>query len=479
MGEWASGPVSAGWQSAVGSRQENGGDSAGQGAARWVAADAVVPTARVEGSNPIRHSSSVTRHAPAPRILLLSGEYPPTVGGVGDYTATLAARLLMLGAATVVLTGRGRNGTAPVAVGVAAVVSSLRTVPDWGVRGWPAVRAVLRDWRPDVVHIQYQAGAFDGRGGIALLPWWLARRGGPPVVVTLHDRHAPYLFPKAGPLRPRALHALTRHAAATIATNGDDWAALRADAALAPRLHLLPIGSNIPPLSGAARAVARADTRAALGVGSDTVVVAYFGLVSASKGVDTLLDAFANASATARGADGDRHLQLLLIGGEASATDGARFGANDDPADGDLAGAIRARGLAGRVTVTGALPAAAVAAHLAAADLVALPYRDGASWRRGSLLAALAAGLPVVTTVPAPGYDAAGALPSLTDGADVILVPPAAPAALATALGRLAGDATLRDRLAAGALALAARFDWETIAAAHLALYRALVAVRR
>jgi len=454
-------------QSAVGSRQKNGGDSAGQGVKRWLAADAVSSSVSIEALEPLRHSSFVIRHDPAPRVLLISGEYPPTVGGVGDYTATLASQLGAAGVATAVLTGRG-GAAAGAATGVVDVV---RTVPDWSVRGWPAVRAALREWRPDVVHIQYQAGAFAGRGGIALLPWWLARRGGPPVIVTLHDRHAPYLFPKAGPLRPRAFHALTRHAAATIATNGDDWAALRADAALAPRLHLLPIGSNIPPLTGEARAVARDATRAALGVGPDTVVVAYFGLVGASKGVDTLLDAFADAS-TGRAAGDDLH--LLLIGGEASATDGAHFGA-----DGDLAGAIRARGLPGRVTVTGALDTKAVAAHLAAADLAALPYRDGASWRRGSLLAALAAGLSVVTTTPTPGYDAAGALPALTDGDAALLVAPADPPALALALGRLAGDAALRGRLADGALALAAHFDWATIAAAHRDLYRALVAVRR
>jgi len=450
-------------QLAVGSRQ---------GPERWVTADAAVPKASGGEDVPIRHPSSVIRHLPAPRVLLISGEYPPTVGGVGDYTAALAAHLGEAGVATAVLTGWHGVGISDAMAPDVTGVPTLRTVPDWGVRGWPAVRAVLRDWRPDVVHIQYQAGAFDGRGGIALLPAWLARRGGPPVIVTLHDRHAPYLFPKAGPLRPRALHALTRHAAATIVTNGDDWAAVRADAALAPRLHLLPIGSNIPPLLGEARAVARAATRAAFGVGPDTIVVAYFGLIGASKGVDTLLDAFTDAL-TARGV-GSAELHLLLIGGEASATDGARFGG-----DGDLAGAIRARGLAGRVTVTGTLPASAVAAGFAAADLAALPYRDGASWRRGSLLAALAAGLPVVTTIPAPGYDAAGALPALPDGDAALLVAPADPAALTAALGRLAADAALRGRLADGARALAARFDLDAIAAAHLDLYRALVAVRR
>jgi glycosyltransferase involved in cell wall biosynthesis len=397
----------------------------------------------------------------SPRVLLITGEYPPTVGGVGDYTATLAAHLRKAGADAIVLTGTG--AAIPGETGV------RRAVPTWGVRSWPAIARAIREERPDLVHIQYQAGAFGGRGAINLLPWWLARAQrspSPPVVVTFHDLLAPYLFPKAGPLRQRAIQLLARTCTATIVTNGDDWARLRADPALgghkgAGLLRLIPIGSNILPLPEAARATARATARAALGLTPGTALIAYFGLVSASKGLATLLDALVKADA-ARLAD----FHLLLIGGEASATDGATF-----VEEVGLQGALQAWGLAGRATVTGVLGADAVAAHLAAADFVVLPYRDGASWRRGSLLAALAAGAPVITTTPQPGYDAGGLLPSLRDGEDVLLVPPADADALAGAIVRLGGDASLRARLAAGARSVAAAFDWEAIARAHLALY--------
>jgi len=391
--------------------------------------------------------------APVVRVLLVTGEYPPTIGGVGDYTAALAAQLRVAGAVAAVLTGVGAASPDDLAV--------RRTVPEWGVRGSPAIGRVVAALRPDLVHIQYQAGAFAGRGEIIALPWWLARRAALPTVVTFHDRCVPYLFPKAGPLRAFALRTLARGGAATIATNGDDWLALRADWATERQLHLIPIGSNIPALPADERRAVRDATRSALGVGPDTTVIAYFGLVSASKGVDLLLDAVASAAA-----HGLTDFRLLLIGGGASATDGASFGA-----DGDLAGALRARGLAERAIVTGALPAAAVAAYLAASDLMVLPYRDGASWRRGSLLAALAAGAPTITTVPQAGYDAAGALPTLTDGVEVALVPPDDVQALAAAIGRLAADPASRARLAAGGRAIAARFDWPTIVNAHLELY--------
>ncbi|CAA9587831.1 MAG: Glycosyl transferase, family 2 [uncultured Thermomicrobiales bacterium] len=391
------------------------------------------------------------------RVLLVTGEYPPTVGGVGDYTAALAAHLREVGVDASILTGAGDPSGAEAGV--------LRAVPDWGVRGWPTIGRAIGALRPDLIHIQYQAGAFTGRGGIVALPWWLARRGGPPVVITFHDRCAPYLFPKAGPIRPLALHALARAGAATIATNGDDWAALRADPQVARQLQLIPIGSNIPPLPPEGRDKARTTTRAALGVGSETPIIAYFGLVGASKGLDLLLDALARAAAL-----GLDDFRLLLIGGEASATDGARF-----DGDGDLAGALRARGLTARTILTDTLPATAVAAHLAAADLAVLPYRDGASWRRGSLLAALAAGVPTITTRPPPGYAAAGVLPTLTDGEQVALVPPDDVDALAAAIVRLAGDAAGRARLAAGGRAVAAHFDWATIARAHRDLYAHLM----
>lgn len=396
----------------------------------------------------------------APRALLVTGEYPPAVGGVGDYTATLAAGLRAAGAPAAVLTGRG--AALPGETGV------CRTAPGWGFASWPAATRALRASRADLAHIQYQAGAFQGRGAINLLPWWLKRprRGTPtPAVVTFHDLHAPYLFPKAGPLRERALRTMARGCAAVVATNGEDWRQLRADARLCHHLHLIPIGSNIPPLPDDQQAQARAAVRGRLGLGDNTTLVAYFGLVSASKGVAALLDALAGAHAM-----GQSEYHLLVIGGEASATDRATFPLGDD-----LAGALRRRGLAGRVTVTGALPVPEVAAHLAAADCAVLPYRDGASWRRGSLLAALAAGVPLVTTVPGAGYDAGGALPLLRDGENAMLVLPDDVRAIAAALGRLADDDALRSRLATGARALADPFRWETIVDAHLELYQAIL----
>src|SRR5262249_35204193 len=54
--------------------------------------------------------------------------------------------------------------------------------------------------------------------------------------------------------------------------------------------------------------------------------------------------------------------------------------------------------LRGQLEATGALPAAEVPSWMRACDVMLQPYPDGASTRRTSLMAALALGMPTVTT---------------------------------------------------------------------------------
>ena len=106
---------------------------------------------------------------------------------------------------------------------------------------------------------------------------------------------------------------------------------------------------------------------------------------------------------------------------------------------------------------------------------MALPYADGASYRRGSLLAALAHGVPVVTTEPA---HRGRSLEELVDEQSALLVRPDDTAALARTIGRVLDDKGLAARLSAGARGVAEQFSWDRIAARHLELYRELVAER-
>jgi glycosyltransferase involved in cell wall biosynthesis len=100
------------------------------------------------------------------------------------------------------------------------------------------------------------------------------------------------------------------------------------------------------------------------------------------------------------------------------------------------------------------------------ADLFVAPFDAGASMRRGSLLAGLAHGLPVVST------SAALTSSYLRDGDNIALVPPRDPAALAARIAKLLKSRAQRARLAKGARKLAERLAWSSIAEETRAVYR-------
>ena len=90
-------------------------------------------------------------------------------------------------------------------------------------------------------------------------------------------------------------------------------------------------------------------------------------------------------------------------------------------------------------------------------------------------MAALAHGLPIVSTqVSAGGEVDPGLFPMLQDGESALLVPPADPARLAAAVERAMTDPARMARLSTGALALSRQFEWATLAQRHLEAYAEL-----
>jgi glycosyltransferase involved in cell wall biosynthesis len=110
--------------------------------------------------------------------------------------------------------------------------------------------------------------------------------------------------------------------------------------------------------------------------------------------------------------------------------------------------------LAARLHAPGVLDAPALSSHLAACDVMALPFPDGVSTRRTSAMAALAHGLALVTTrgrLSEPLWAESGA---------VELVAAGDPGATLAAVERLLGDEAARARLASAARSLyRERFD--------------------
>lgn len=392
---------------------------------------------------------------------MVTGEYPPQLGGVGDATARLSEALAADGVEVTVATNRNLSATE-------GGIPALRVIPDWGPGCWPRLASLARSIGADVVHVQYQAGAFELKGAIHLLPLYLrlagrrARGDGwrPRVVTTFHDLRVPYLFAKAGPLRRAAVGWLLAGSHAAIFTDPGDLTTVGGR----PGRHWVPIGTNIvPPRLGQIESLSVHRLRA-MRTPDDGLVVGFFGFFGPDKGLDTLLRALRLLL------DDGRRAHLVLIGAETGA---------HNPTDRPTAAAfwreVLGLGLEAHVHPTGPLEAAAVSDHLLACDVIALPYRDGASFRRGTLMAALAHSRPIVTTTPE--WTAVRSRPwHLEPERHFLAVPPDDAPALARAILRLADASALAAELGAHAGALADQLTWPAIARLTRGVYDELTA---
>lgn len=396
------------------------------------------------------------------RVLFVSGEYPAMQGGVGDYTRRLSEALGELGADVHVLTHVDAGGDHLRAPATSYQPTVYPVLERHGWNLWGHVLAAIDEVQPQVVQIQYQSAAYGLHPAVNLMPDRLRlRRRRPLVLTTFHDLKFPYLFPKAGPLRWQAVMALARGSDASVVTNPADWMRLY-EAGLGEKLRPIPIGSNIR--CEVPEDYDRTRQRTRWGAGPDTWLLAYFGFLNANKGGETLVRCLAELvrrKAPAR---------LLMVGGKVGSSDptNTAYLAKVERLIDDLH-------VADRVQWTGFTSSEEVSANLLAADCAVLPYREGASLRHGSLMAALAHGLPIVSTaLTSVPVEAIKKFPMLEDGENALLTAPEDPVSMTDAVTRLMTGPALRSRLAAKAAVLSRQFEWETIAQAHLLAYRGL-----
>lgn len=365
-------------------------------------------------------------------------------GGVGAFSRELASALAQQGHELHILTDRRVGAASEPYISVDSLVN-----------GWSrAAVATARQWAHlyelDIVNIQYEAAAFQMSALIHFLPTLI---GNIPTVTTFHDLLVPYLFPKAGSLRNKALITLAERSAGVIVTNPQDERQLAADAKIA-HLSQIPIGSNVravlPPNYD------RAVWRKRLNIPEKASLIGYFGFLNATKGVDTLLQALKSLR------DTDAH--LLIIGGRTGASDPA----NEAYAE-QIDRLVERLALVTRVHATGFVDDSTVSEFLSACDVIALPFKDGVSFRRGSFMAAITHGCAVVTTTPAVP------LPELQDGTNVRLVAPDSPDELADAIRALIKDPALRTRLQTNARNLSMLFTWDRIAVRTAEFYQEVI----
>jgi glycosyltransferase involved in cell wall biosynthesis len=304
---------------------------------------------------------------------LLTPEFPPICGGVGDYTELLAAGLAAAGDSVHVWYPAAWTPQAEV-VGCPGVIA--HHLPD---RFGPGSRALLEEALavvPGIVVAQYVPAAFGARGMNVAFCRWLSRlrRDGTDVRVMFHEPF--FYFGLSRPWRnalaivQRAMAAILLRASTRVYYSTETWTRLLAAYGPQAAVEILPIPATIPV---DVPAEAAADARAALRR-QDAFLIGHFGTYGEHVGreLDVTLPALLRRLHNAR---------VLLIG-KGSETFARRL----------------PRELHDRVESTGRLPGAEAAAALRACDLLVQPYPDGITTRRTSMMAALTTSVPVLTT---------------------------------------------------------------------------------
>jgi glycosyltransferase involved in cell wall biosynthesis len=353
------------------------------------------------------------------RVLVVSGIWPPDVGGPASHAPEVAAFLRGRGHAVEVVT----TATARPAREGYAVRWVSRRLPVGARHLAGAALVGARAARSDVV---YSTGML----GRTALGCSLARR---PFVAKLtqdpaferalrHGRFAgdPVQFQATSAARAlRAARDLEVRRAAHVTCPSEFIAGLVRSWGVPPeRISVLP--NPTPPLPGLPER-----TR------GDRPLLAFAGRLTAPKALRVALEAVARVP----------EVDLALAG------------------DGDERRALEARarelGLDGRVRFLGSLPREEVLALLRSADAALL----SSAWENfpHTLVEALAVGTPAIAT------DVGGVAEIVTDGENGLLVPPGDPEALAAAIRRFLDDAALRERLTAAAAPSAERFAPERI----------------
>ncbi len=353
------------------------------------------------------------------RILIVSGIWPPDVGGPASHAPEVAGFLRARGHSVEVVT----TAAAPPAEEAYEVRWTSRQLPV-GVRHL-AGAALIRTCaaRSDVVYSTGMLGrttlgcAFARRPFVAKLTQDPAferalRRG--------QFRGDPVEFQTSGAARVlrAARDSELRRAAHVVCPSAFLAGLVRGWGVPDDRISVLPNPlPQLPTLPG--------------GSSGDGSLLVFAGRLTAPKALGVALDAIERVPG----------VQLVLAG------------------DGDERAALEARsrelGLDSRVRFLGSLPREEVLALLRSADAVLL----SSAWENfpHTLVESLAVGTPVIAT-------AVGGVPEIVDdGVNGLLVEPGDPEALAGAIRRFFSDVALRDRLAAAAAPSVLRFSAEQI----------------
>ncbi|MGC2274697.1 MAG: glycosyltransferase family 4 protein [Candidatus Binatus sp.] len=352
---------------------------------------------------------------------LITGEYPPDIGGVGDYTRLIGEALARCGDEVHVWAPANSSST-----NEAGPIRVHRVPGKFGPRAMLAMERGIDRGSKSQVLVQYVPHAFGWKAMNVPLCIWLASRQRARLGVMFHE--VAYPMSRAQSVRHNFLGLVTSAMAAILARSArrifvttPAWEPmLRSISRTRRPIQWIPIFSNIPVVEDEAGTNAIRRRIAPNG-----------GMIAGHFGAYGPFYAAGTTALLATGLAQDAALSVLLIG-----NGGTEFRARMID---------RHPALANRLHATGALAPADVSRSIAACDLMIQYYPHGVTTRQGSCMAPLEHGRPMVTT--------SGPLsePLWQESRAVALAPANDLPALAALVHRLVGDGDERQRLGAAA----------------------------
>jgi glycosyltransferase involved in cell wall biosynthesis len=358
---------------------------------------------------------------------LLSGEFPPDCGGVGDYTADLARALEAAGDRVHIWT-------------------PLHTLPDRFGRASRERLADALQETPGIVLLQYVPNALGARGMNLRFCLWLRTLAskGVDVRVMFHEPYFYYSLSRpwrnALAVAQRVMAAVLLQASGTTYLSTDTWRRYLTSTGGGDRFRTLPIPSSVPA-AGLPASIAK--WRHAFAPAGEPVV-GHFGTYGEHVA-------------------GELFQLLPIVGAQSPRARFAFIGAGSA----EFLERLERRDarLAARSRATGRLDGRETASALRACDLMIQPYPDGITTRRTSAMAGLRNSVATVSTV--------GALtePIWAESQAVALAPSGDTARFAELVSSLLKDPAARDGFARrGSRTYEGRFAIEhTIAALRAA----------
>lgn len=384
------------------------------------------------------------------KIAFLYAAYPPIPDGGAGFLQNLAKTLVRLGAEVSVITtaqvaAEYRNGTD----------GDIRIYPvmdDWRLsRGnYKRLKDILRHIQPEVIHTIFPSSSVGSGYQSPMLIKFAAPQ---PLITTLYG----FSF-RLGSLGSRLAILALLHLSDRLLSDNDFVIGTlkRYLPYLRKKLFYMPSGSNIS--IELREKFTQAYVRAQYNFDPDALYICHFGYLDQTRNIESIFQAVKMQR------DRGRDVRVIMIGGDPFNNGRKRYET--------LSTLISQLDLNPYVTWTGFCGEEQVAQYLKCADLCVLPFSRN-TMGRSSLPAALAFGLPVITT------SRTKTLFSLRDHENVMLVPPDDVPRLSEAIAALGDDPLLRRRLGEAAFTLwQEEFSFEVIGKRALYLYQEVITQR-